>query len=338
MVIGSKPTCPSSAASPWSTSDRQARHDDRAAKHCGARRDAERGGLFAALFSSDKVAPVDAPKSGLPTGAVVLLIGGGVLVVTGVVLDIVAVTQRPPGDACKVAPSGSKLCLDADRGAVSTSNTLATVGDITWITGAVAVTTGIVLAATRKRPETASKPEAIVTPVVTPGFGGVAVRTTAAPGHVIVGLGVRAGDFTKVAVKRGAGGHSVIFALTQKPAPPPTTTTQTVTPTTTTPTFTQTTTQTQRRRRRRRRRTARPPAAAAAPAAAAQDDDADLHRQLEARSPRPSWTWPQRHVLYQVQCPKRDVLRRLKGTGSKVPAHGLLPLGHHVSPGPVTNV
>ena len=54
---------------------------------------------------------------------------------------------------------------------------------------------------------------------------GVAVKTTAAPGHVVVGLGVRAGDFTKVAVKRGAGGHSVIFTLTQKPAPPPVTTT-----------------------------------------------------------------------------------------------------------------
>jgi hypothetical protein len=72
---------------------------------------------------------------------------------------------------------------------------------------------------------------------------GVAVKTTAGPGRVDVGIGVKAGDFTKVAVKRARGGHSVVFMLTRKPAPTVTTTppvTQT-TPPVTAPPVTQTT-------------------------------------------------------------------------------------------------
>ena len=86
---------------------------------------------------------------------------------------------------------------------------------------------------------------------------GVAVKTSTGPGRVQLTLGAKAGDFTKLAVARSAGGHSVVFTLTQKPAPPPVTTTTpqvttthddtdvhdaaTTTPTTTTPPVTHTT-------------------------------------------------------------------------------------------------
>jgi len=54
---------------------------------------------------------------------------------------------------------------------------------------------------------------------------GVAVKTSTGPGRVRLTLGVKAGDFTRLAVVRSAGGHAVVFTLTQKPAPPPVTTT-----------------------------------------------------------------------------------------------------------------
>ena len=55
---------------------------------------------------------------------------------------------------------------------------------------------------------------------------GVAVKTSTGPGRVQLTLGAKAGDFTKVAVVRSAGGRSVVLTLTQKPAPPPVTTTR----------------------------------------------------------------------------------------------------------------
>ena len=120
---------------------------------------------------------------------------------------------------------------------------------------------------------------------------GVAVKTTGGPGRVDVALGVKAGDFTKVAVKRGAGwplgrvhAHPETRAARHDDAaagddlhPAGHDTTPTFTsPTTTTPPVTHTTPP----------QTTTTPAGHAHHPAADAHDDADLHRQLGARTRR----------------------------------------------------
>lgn len=70
---------------------------------------------------------------------------GGALGLGGVALDVVAGLQRPdPTVAC--APSGgAQLCLETQRDAIERTNAMAIAGDVGWITGAAAVTGGVVL-------------------------------------------------------------------------------------------------------------------------------------------------------------------------------------------------
>ena len=54
---------------------------------------------------------------------------------------------------------------------------------------------------------------------------GVTVKTSGSPGRVDVVLEAQAGDFTKLVAARASNGRSVVFTLTEKPAPPPAATT-----------------------------------------------------------------------------------------------------------------
>jgi hypothetical protein len=70
-----------------------------------------------------------------------------------------------------------QVCRAADEDAIRSSNTMAYIGDVLWITGGIAAAAGVVLLVTQA---TSSKPKADaaalrVTPVVGPKGGGVVV-------------------------------------------------------------------------------------------------------------------------------------------------------------------
>lgn len=74
-----------------------------------------------------------------------LIGGGGLLVATGIVLDVVAASKRSElGDACRATVNG-QFCLSSERSAIATSNTMAIAGDIAWIAGGVAATAGVAM-------------------------------------------------------------------------------------------------------------------------------------------------------------------------------------------------
>ena len=71
---------------------------------------------------------------------------GGAAVVTGVVLDLVAASARPDADALCRDLDGDLLCEAEARDDITSSNTLAIAGDVTWIAGGVVAATGLALA------------------------------------------------------------------------------------------------------------------------------------------------------------------------------------------------
>jgi tetratricopeptide (TPR) repeat protein len=118
-----------------------------------------------------------AENPGLPVLGVALAGAGVAMVAGGIVLDVVAVGKRPnEAEACR--PVGERqVCRAADEDAIQTSNTMAYIGDVLWITGGVAAAAGVVLIVTQMG---ASAPKADatalrVTPVVGPQGGGLVI-------------------------------------------------------------------------------------------------------------------------------------------------------------------
>lgn len=118
-----------------------------------------------------------AEGSGLPVLGIALAGAGVAMVAGGVVLDVIAVGKRPDeAEACR-AVGDRQVCRAADEDAIKTSNTMAYIGDVLWITGGIAAAAGVVLIVTQV---TASKPKPDatslrITPVVGPQGGGFVV-------------------------------------------------------------------------------------------------------------------------------------------------------------------
>jgi tetratricopeptide (TPR) repeat protein len=106
---------------------------------------------------------------------VVTLGAGGLLVIGGVVLDGVAASMRPDPNAVCQKPGTKTLCLDTQKDAIETSNTLAIVGDVLWITGAAAAVAGIVILVV-DRPKKEEKRSGTVQ--LSPAAGGLLLRGT----------------------------------------------------------------------------------------------------------------------------------------------------------------
>jgi hypothetical protein len=73
-------------------------------------------------------------------------------VIAGVAVDLVANGKRPSPSLCMKTSNGQTLCQVAAKGPISTSNTMAIAGDVTWIVGSLAVAAGVVLVVVRKKP------------------------------------------------------------------------------------------------------------------------------------------------------------------------------------------
>jgi tetratricopeptide (TPR) repeat protein len=82
------------------------------------------------------------------TGAIVGGVGG-VALIAGIAVDIVANSKRPAPSLCKVS-AGLTLCNVAAEGPITQSNRLAIAGDATWIVGAAAVAAGVALVLVRR--------------------------------------------------------------------------------------------------------------------------------------------------------------------------------------------
>jgi|GEM_PF-2764674 len=116
---------------------------------------------------------------GLPVLGLALAGAGVAMVAGGVVLDVVAVGKRPDeAEACR-AVGDRQVCRAEDQDAIKSSNTLAYIGDVLWITGGIAAAAGVVLIVTQV---TASKPTPTgdatalrISPFVGPQGGGVVV-------------------------------------------------------------------------------------------------------------------------------------------------------------------
>lgn len=118
-----------------------------------------------------------AEGSSVPVLGIALAGAGVAMVAGGVVLDLVAVGKRPDeAEACRAA-GDRQVCRVSDQDAIKSSNTLAYVGDVLWITGGIAAAAGVVLIVTGV---TSSKPAADatalrITPVIGPQGGGFVV-------------------------------------------------------------------------------------------------------------------------------------------------------------------
>ena len=96
----------------------------------------------------------------------VLVGSGGLLVIAGVVLDVIASGKRPPADSCKTT-NGQTFCLGSAQDAIGTSNKLAIAGDVLWIAGAAAAAGGAALIIVRRpaaQPDAAPPAAAWVAP------------------------------------------------------------------------------------------------------------------------------------------------------------------------------
>jgi tetratricopeptide (TPR) repeat protein len=91
---------------------------------------------------------------------VVLLGVGGAAVAVGVTLDIIAGIRRPAVETACATTSAGQICKSSSRDAITSSNTLALVGDIVWIAGAVAVAGGATLMILHKPPKEGTPPTA----------------------------------------------------------------------------------------------------------------------------------------------------------------------------------
>lgn len=106
---------------------------------------------------------------------VVLLGVGGAAVAVGVTLDIIAGIRRPAVETACATSGATQICKVSSRDAIVSSNTLALVGDIVWIAGAVAVAGGVTLMLTHKAPKEGAPPTA--TWIAPAGAGFVAGHT-----------------------------------------------------------------------------------------------------------------------------------------------------------------
>jgi hypothetical protein len=84
---------------------------------------------------------------------------GGVLVIAGVVVDLIANAKRPAASLCKTT-GGVTLCQTAAQDPIALSNRMAIAGDVTWIAGAAAVAAGVVLVLVRRAPPSDAGPQA----------------------------------------------------------------------------------------------------------------------------------------------------------------------------------
>ncbi len=109
-----------------------------------------------------------APKdTGAPLPALVLMGVGGAAVAVGLTFDAIAGIRRPDAKtACAPTQSGTELCRSDDASAIKSSNTFATVGDVTWIAGAVVGAAGTVWFFTKRRAPAADTTS--ITPIVGP--------------------------------------------------------------------------------------------------------------------------------------------------------------------------
>jgi len=120
------------------------------------------------------------PKGpGISVPALALMGGGGAAVIAGVVLDIVAFTQRPASTDC-TDNKGSTLCLTSTKDPIKSSNRLAITGDVLWIVGAAAAGAGLalVILQNRKGPPKDAAPKTAILPAVTPRGAGVWFKQT----------------------------------------------------------------------------------------------------------------------------------------------------------------
>ncbi len=89
---------------------------------------------------------------------------GGVLVIAGVVVDLIANAKRPAASLCKTT-GGVTLCQTAAQDPIALSNRMAIAGDATWIAGAAAVAAGVVLVIVRRpAPQADAGPQAAPPP------------------------------------------------------------------------------------------------------------------------------------------------------------------------------
>ncbi len=106
---------------------------------------------------------------------------GVVAIIAGVAVDGVASSKRPDkATVCKKSGT-SQLCLESAKSDISSSNTMAIAGDVTWIIGAAAVAAGGVLLLTYKRPTTEpNEPpktgQVDILPMAGPSGGGLSIR------------------------------------------------------------------------------------------------------------------------------------------------------------------
>lgn len=126
------------------------------------------------------LAPPPPPKAelGPPLLGLGLVGVGSIAVAVGVTLDVVAAGKRPDASTACKASGASTLCLASARDAITSSSTLATAGDVTWILGGIAAASGAALLLFGGSHEAAAKTEArraLVVPIVTPGGAGVGV-------------------------------------------------------------------------------------------------------------------------------------------------------------------
>lgn len=100
---------------------------------------------------------------------------GGLAVIVGVTLDILASQKRPDATSCITEKAGP-ICLSSARDQISSSNTLATVGDILWITGAAATAAGLALIFTYKERPASPAIQIIFAPTVAPQRAGLLIE------------------------------------------------------------------------------------------------------------------------------------------------------------------
>jgi len=106
----------------------------------------------------------------------VLLGAGSAAVAVGVTLDVIAAIRRPDVTTACGTVGDAQVCRASERDGISSSNTLAVVGDALWIVGGIAAATGLVLVITPK--DTPSKERTASTwlaPLGAPRGGGLSL-------------------------------------------------------------------------------------------------------------------------------------------------------------------
>jgi tetratricopeptide (TPR) repeat protein len=151
---------------------RAAREEEQAA---ASKAEAER----AALERAEREARDSKSRSSAPSSTsipgVVLTGGGAGAVIVGVTLGVIASARRPDPETACIASGDRQICSASARDSIESSSTLATVGDIIWITGIVAAGVGVYLVVTHDpRPKTGL----YLAPMVASGGGGAVLSSS----------------------------------------------------------------------------------------------------------------------------------------------------------------